>query len=92
MVFRSNKNFSFIHYISSFECGFSGSLSMFSNFSGSFLLLLVFFVLLDVEVVLLINSSLEESHIFNYLYYCTFLIVVLIGFFYEICSSLIKFN
>nr|YP_010536428.1 NADH dehydrogenase subunit 3 [Hexostoma thynni]UYC28906.1 NADH dehydrogenase subunit 3 [Hexostoma thynni] len=79
-------------YSSVFECGFNGALTSFSNFSRSFMLLLVFFVVLDVEVVLLLSSCLEMESYSSYPFIVVFILVVLLGFYYEIHSGLVKFT
>nr|AFD18235.1 NADH dehydrogenase subunit 3 [Neomazocraes dorosomatis] len=86
-----NNNYSYVYFLSSFECGFNSTFSVFTNFSSSFLVLLVFFVLLDVEVVLLINTCLEIKHYNNFFYFLVFVLIVLVGFFYEIYIGLITF-
>nr|UJH93388.1 NADH dehydrogenase subunit 3 [Neoheterobothrium hirame] len=84
-------NFSYNHFVSSFECGFTGANNNNSNFSTSVLLLLVFFVLLDVEIVLFLNCGLNFPHYGSYYYYLLFLVVVLLGFFYEVYWGLVRY-
>nr|ABF18670.1 NADH dehydrogenase subunit 3 [Microcotyle sebastis] len=89
---NSHGNFSYLHFISSFECGFNSIMTSLSNFSGAFLRLLVFFILLDVEVVLFLNSFLVSWHVGIWWCYLMFLLVVMCGFFYEIYWGLILFS
>nr|AYE40106.1 NADH dehydrogenase subunit 3 [Paradiplozoon opsariichthydis] len=48
-------NFSSLSFVSGYECGFVMMLHMSSNFSSSVMRLLIFFILLDIEVVLLLG-------------------------------------
>nr|YP_004891187.1 NADH dehydrogenase subunit 3 [Polylabris halichoeres]AEB55014.1 NADH dehydrogenase subunit 3 [Polylabris halichoeres] len=85
-------NYSYLYFISEFECGFCSALTSLSNFSIGFLRLLVFFVLLDVEVVLFLNAVNTFLSLSVYFYYFFFLVIVLLGFFYEIYWGFIRFN
>nr|AYE40118.1 NADH dehydrogenase subunit 3 [Eudiplozoon sp. DZ-2018] len=94
-------SFSNLFFLSGFECGFSPILSSVSNFSVAIMRLLIFFIVLDVEVILLLNcfgvgeNELGESLLLEEalsFYYLVFVLVVLIGFFYEIGCGLVSFN
>nr|WET59146.1 NADH dehydrogenase subunit 3 [Eudiplozoon nipponicum]WET59158.1 NADH dehydrogenase subunit 3 [Eudiplozoon nipponicum]WET59170.1 NADH dehydrogenase subunit 3 [Eudiplozoon nipponicum]WET59182.1 NADH dehydrogenase subunit 3 [Eudiplozoon nipponicum] len=90
-----------LFFLSGFECGFSPMLSSVSNFSVSIMRLLIFFIILDVEVVLLLNCfGAGESGLVSFfcfeesltLYYLVFVLVVLVGFFYEVGCGLVNFS
>nr|AFD18213.1 NADH dehydrogenase subunit 3 [Diplorchis hangzhouensis] len=81
----------FSGFVSSYECGFSSIGNISTNFSLGFLLLLVFFVLLDVEVVLLFNYCLNSGWCVL-ICYLFFLLVVFLGFLYEIVCGFVFFK
>nr|WEV86866.1 NADH dehydrogenase subunit 3 [Diplorchis sp.] len=81
----------FSGFVSFYECGFSSVGSISTNFSLGFLLLLVFFVLLDVEVVLLFNYCLNSGWGVLICYFF-FLLVVFFGFLYEVVYGFVFFK
>nr|AEY84596.1 NADH dehydrogenase subunit 3 [Gyrocotyle urna] len=77
-------NFSSNSSVSPYECGFVSCSLSFNSFSFSYFVLLVFFVIFDLEISLLLNLP-EQSILFkNYLFYLTFLLVLALGFCVEV--------
>lgn len=71
-------------WVSSFECGFLSQRVVEKYFSYTYFVLLVFFVVFDLEVSLLLNLPLQGLLFKNLLYYVCFLFVLAVGFGVEI--------
>nr|YP_010947755.1 NADH dehydrogenase subunit 3 [Azygia robusta]WMH04202.1 NADH dehydrogenase subunit 3 [Azygia robusta]WMH04214.1 NADH dehydrogenase subunit 3 [Azygia robusta] len=70
----------------SFECGFLSQGCVESFFGGTYFILLVFFVIFDLEVSLLLNMPCQGILFKNLLYYLGFLLVLGLGYGFE-CSK-----
>nr|AKP19673.1 NADH dehydrogenase subunit 3 [Gyrodactylus sp. FY-2015] len=77
-------------WISSFECGFLNFSSAYSSFTYGFIFFLVVFVLFDLEVSMLINFCFSINFIDNFLFYYLFIVVLCIGFTFELLSGSLK--
>nr|WRY69456.1 NADH dehydrogenase subunit 3 [Hypoderaeum conoideum] len=71
-------------WVSSFECGFISQRLVENYFSYTYFILLVFFVIFDLEVSLLLNLPLQGVLFKNMLYYLFFLGLLAVGFGLEI--------
>nr|WRY69002.1 NADH dehydrogenase subunit 3 [Cichlidogyrus tilapiae] len=77
---------------SSFECGFIGHSIKINNFGVGFFLILVFFVLFDLEISLLLNSAFQFEFFTNGLYYAAFVVILSVGFFFEVCFGYVSWS
>nr|BBJ70609.1 NADH dehydrogenase subunit 3 [Benedenia seriolae]BBJ70621.1 NADH dehydrogenase subunit 3 [Benedenia seriolae]BBJ70633.1 NADH dehydrogenase subunit 3 [Benedenia seriolae]BBJ70645.1 NADH dehydrogenase subunit 3 [Benedenia seriolae]BBJ70657.1 NADH dehydrogenase subunit 3 [Benedenia seriolae] len=77
---------------SSFECGFSGHCININNFSVSFFVLLVFFVVFDLEISLLLNLPLQPCLFKNFFFYLFFIILISIGYLLEIGKGFVNWQ
>nr|QWV61017.1 NADH dehydrogenase subunit 3 [Euryhaliotrema johni] len=75
---------------SSFECGFIGHNVKVNSFSSGFFILLVFFVIFDLEISLLLNIIFQEEFYKNLIYYSIFLLIVSFGFIIEVISGFVN--
>lgn len=66
--------------MSSFECGFVSQRIVEKYFRHTYFILLVFFVVFDLEVSLLLNMPLQGVLFKNFLYYVVFIIFLGSGF------------
>lgn len=73
-----------IRWSSPYECGFSSNSISLNYFSFTYFSLLVYFVIFDLEISLLLNMPDQELLYFKYLYYYTFIMMLIIGFILEI--------
>nr|YP_010015782.1 NADH dehydrogenase subunit 3 [Thaparocleidus asoti]QOI72779.1 NADH dehydrogenase subunit 3 [Thaparocleidus asoti] len=87
-MLSSNENI--LIWASSFECGFVGHLLKINNFSNGIFILLVFFVVFDLEVSLLLNAIFQVDFIKNLVYYYFFIFLVAIGFVFEVISGFVS--
>nr|YP_008994161.1 NADH dehydrogenase subunit 3 [Metagonimus yokogawai]AGN12763.1 NADH dehydrogenase subunit 3 [Metagonimus yokogawai] len=71
-------------WVGSFECGFLSQRIAESYFSQTYFILLVFFVVFDLEVSLLLNMPLQGLLFKNFPYYLLFLFLLSLGFGAEI--------
>nr|QZZ81263.1 NADH dehydrogenase subunit 3 [Prosthogonimus pellucidus] len=71
-------------WVSSFECGFMPQRLSENYFSCSYFLLLVFFVIFDLEVSLLLNVPLQGVLFKNLGYYYFFIVCLCFGFWFEV--------
>nr|WRY68989.1 NADH dehydrogenase subunit 3 [Cichlidogyrus thurstonae] len=69
---------------SSFECGFIGHSIKINNFGVGFFIILVFFVLFDLEISLLLNAAFQFEFLTNGVYYVGFVVLLAWGFFLEV--------
>nr|YP_009572232.1 NADH dehydrogenase subunit 3 [Gyrodactylus gurleyi]AMZ79745.1 NADH dehydrogenase subunit 3 [Gyrodactylus gurleyi] len=77
-------------WVSSFECGFLNFSSAYSSFTYGFIFFLVVFVLFDLEVSMLANFCFNLSSIDNFLFYYLFILVLCLGFTFELLSGSLK--
>nr|YP_009938511.1 NADH dehydrogenase subunit 3 [Prosthogonimus cuneatus]QNU39795.1 NADH dehydrogenase subunit 3 [Prosthogonimus cuneatus] len=71
-------------WVSSFECGFLSQRLSENYFSSSYFLLLVFFVIFDLEVSLLLNLPFQGVLYKNLGYYYLFILFLCVGFWFEV--------
>nr|YP_010350553.1 NADH dehydrogenase subunit 3 [Capsala katsuwoni]UOK11877.1 NADH dehydrogenase subunit 3 [Capsala katsuwoni] len=69
---------------SPFESGFSGHAVNINNFSVSFFILLVFFVVFDLEISLLLNLPTHPSIFKNFFFYFSFVLLICLGYLLEV--------
>nr|YP_009415143.1 NADH dehydrogenase subunit 3 [Breviscolex orientalis]ASL24596.1 NADH dehydrogenase subunit 3 [Breviscolex orientalis] len=79
----SRQNACSISWASPYECGFIASSTSFDSFSFTYLSLLVFFVVFDLEISLLLNLPERAVSFPSFYYYFLFLVVLSIGFLSE---------
>nr|YP_006460029.1 NADH dehydrogenase subunit 3 [Tetrancistrum nebulosi]ADN44062.1 NADH dehydrogenase subunit 3 [Tetrancistrum nebulosi] len=79
-------------WVSSFECGFVSHCVKVNSFGSGFFILLVFFVLFDLEVSLLLNCVFQEEFFKNLVYYTLFILVVSVGFMIEVHSGFVSWS
>nr|YP_009054577.1 NADH dehydrogenase subunit 3 [Paragyrodactylus variegatus]AIK25765.1 NADH dehydrogenase subunit 3 [Paragyrodactylus variegatus] len=77
-------------WVSPFECGFLSYSSPYSSFTFGFVSFLVLFVLFDLEVSLFLNFCFNLSYYNNFFYYYIFLLVLCVGFTFELLSGSVK--
>nr|BAP10833.1 NADH dehydrogenase subunit 3 [Taenia sp. MPM<JPN>:20922] len=75
---------------SSYECGFFSSVLNLNCFSFTYFFLLVMFVIFDLEISLLLNMPTQGLLFYNFSYYYLFLILLLIGFVFELFSGYVR--
>nr|YP_009261935.1 NADH dehydrogenase subunit 3 [Echinochasmus japonicus]AKL39063.1 NADH dehydrogenase subunit 3 [Echinochasmus japonicus] len=79
-------------WVSSFECGFLSQRVVENYFSYTYFILLVFFVVFDLEVSLLLNMPLQGLLYKNLLFYVGFLFVLVVGFGIEISKGYVRWS
>nr|QUL60408.1 NADH dehydrogenase subunit 3 [Echinostomatidae sp. CA-2021] len=79
-------------WVSSFECGFIAQRLVENYFSYTYFILLVFFVVFDLEVSLLLNLPLQGILYKNLSYYLFFLVLLAVGFGVEISRGYIRWS
>nr|QYA17644.1 NADH dehydrogenase subunit 3 [Echinostomatidae sp. MSB para 30070] len=79
-------------WVSSFECGFIAQRLVENYFSYTYFILLVFFVVFDLEVSLLLNLPLQGILYKNLSYYLFFLLLLALGFGVEISRGYIRWS
>nr|YP_011003942.1 NADH dehydrogenase subunit 3 [Dactylogyrus simplex]WPS93120.1 NADH dehydrogenase subunit 3 [Dactylogyrus simplex] len=72
---------------SSFECGFLAHPLKVNTFSTSLFVLLVFFVVFDLEVSLLLNATFQEDFYKSLGFYALFICLVAGGFVLEVVKG-----
>ena len=77
-------------WVRSFECGFVAQRLVEKYFSYTYFILLVFFVVFDLEVSLLLNLPMQGILYKNLRYYLFFLILLAVGFGAEISRGYIR--
>nr|YP_009414362.1 NADH dehydrogenase subunit 3 [Dactylogyrus lamellatus]ALP29102.1 NADH dehydrogenase subunit 3 [Dactylogyrus lamellatus] len=77
---------------SSFECGFMSHSLKINSFSSGVFVLLVFFVIFDLEVSLLLNSVYQEEFWSNLLFYCSFLLIMGLSFLIEVFCGFVRWQ
>nr|UFQ89087.1 NADH dehydrogenase subunit 3 [Caulobothrium sp. MZUSP 7990] len=77
---------------SPYECGFCSNSLSFNCFSFTYFSLLVFFVVFDLEISLLLNLP-EQGVLFNnFIYYFSFLLILVFGFISEILMGYVRWG
>nr|AMA06573.1 NADH dehydrogenase subunit 3 [Homalogaster paloniae] len=71
-------------WVSPYECGFTSQLSVVNYFSYTCFVLLVFFVVFDLEISLLLNLPLQGLLFKNLSYYLFFLVLLCLGYSVEV--------
>nr|AEY84570.1 NADH dehydrogenase subunit 3 [Anchistrocephalus microcephalus] len=86
---KDNVSFS---WSSPYECGFCSNSLSFDCFSFTYFSLLVFFVVFDLEISLLLNLP-EQGLLFNnFVYYFSFLLILVFGFLSEIIFGYVRWG
>lgn len=88
---EQNKRFVFGRsLLDSFECGFMGN--GYTTKAGGFfyILIVVFFVVFDLEVALLLNMPYQDELFFKYWVYLVFVLLVSVGFWVEIRNGYVR--
>nr|AXR86363.1 NADH dehydrogenase subunit 3 [Lamellodiscus spari] len=92
-IFNNNlENSNILVWASSFECGFVAEAININSFSVNFFILLIFFVLFDLEISLLINIPFQFFWFNNITYYWSFLVILILGYLYEVISGFIEWE
>nr|AHW40484.1 NADH dehydrogenase subunit 3 [Fasciola sp. GHL-2014]WKD80467.1 NADH dehydrogenase subunit 3 [Fasciola gigantica] len=79
-------------WVSSFECGFLSQRVTENYFSYTYFILLVFFVVFDLEVSLLLNMPLQGVLYKNFFGYLMFLFLLGVGFFVEVRRGYVRWT
>nr|YP_009756897.1 NADH dehydrogenase subunit 3 [Capsala pricei]QIK50414.1 NADH dehydrogenase subunit 3 [Capsala pricei] len=77
---------------SPFESGFSGHTININNFSISFFILLVFFVVFDLEISLLLNLPTQPTLYKNFFFYFFFVIIICLGYISEVNKGFVTWQ
>nr|YP_009256957.1 NADH dehydrogenase subunit 3 [Schyzocotyle nayarensis]ANF28231.1 NADH dehydrogenase subunit 3 [Schyzocotyle nayarensis] len=77
---------------SPYECGFCSNSLSFDCFSFTYFSLLVFFVVFDLEISLLLNLPEQGLLYNNFIYYFSFLIILVFGFLSEIGFGYVRWG
>nr|UFQ89099.1 NADH dehydrogenase subunit 3 [Dollfusiella sp. MZUSP 7992] len=81
-----------VSWSSPYECGFCSSSLSFNCFSFTYFSLLVFFVVFDLEISLLLNLP-EQGLLFNnFVYYFSFLLILVFGFMFELLTGYVRWG
>jgi NADH:ubiquinone oxidoreductase subunit 3 (subunit A) len=79
-------------WASPFECGFLSQRLVENYFRYSYFILLVFFVVFDLEVSLLLNMPLQGLLFKKFSYYLFFLVLLAVGFRVEINKGYVEWG
>nr|YP_009689310.1 NADH dehydrogenase subunit 3 [Postharmostomum commutatum]QEL51326.1 NADH dehydrogenase subunit 3 [Postharmostomum commutatum] len=79
-------------WLCSFECGFMGQDSSENVFSYTYFLLLVFFVVFDLEISLLLNIPFQGILYSSMMVYLFFLFMLLFGYLVELRSGYVRWS
>nr|YP_010693887.1 NADH dehydrogenase subunit 3 [Morishitium polonicum]WCD42524.1 NADH dehydrogenase subunit 3 [Morishitium polonicum] len=79
-------------WVGSFECGFLSGRVVENYFSYTYFVLLVFFVIFDLEISLLLNMPLQGVLFKNLLYYVFFLVLLSVGYWVEISRGYVRWS
>nr|AYH51368.1 NADH dehydrogenase subunit 3 [Cardiocephaloides medioconiger] len=79
-------------WVSPFECGFLGNVLVENVFSYTYFVLLVFFVVFDLEISLLVNIPYEGVLFKNFLFYYFFIFVLVVGYTFEVTKGYVSWN
>lgn len=77
---------------SPYECGFCSSSLRFNCFSFTYFSLLVFFVVFDLEISLLLKLPEQGLLYNNFVYYFSFLLILVFGFISEILMGYVRWG
>nr|QJD07232.1 NADH dehydrogenase subunit 3 [Capsaloides cristatus] len=77
---------------SPFESGFSGHMVNINNFSVSFFVLLVFFVVFDLEISLLLNLPTQGILYKNFFFYFFFVLLICSGYISEVNKGFVSWQ
>nr|YP_010939810.1 NADH dehydrogenase subunit 3 [Megalobenedenia derzhavini]WLG31373.1 NADH dehydrogenase subunit 3 [Megalobenedenia derzhavini] len=77
---------------SSFECGFIGHSVSINNFSVSFFILLIFFVVFDLEISLLLNMPTHINLYKSFFFYVCFIVLVCAGYITEVLKGFVNWQ
>nr|UFQ89051.1 NADH dehydrogenase subunit 3 [Serendip sp. MZUSP 7987] len=77
---------------SPYECGFCSNSLSFNCFSFTYFSLLVFFVVFDLEISLLLNLPEQGLLYNNFVYYFSFLLILVFGFITEIVMGYVRWG
>nr|AFD62800.1 NADH dehydrogenase subunit 3 [Abothrium gadi] len=81
-----------VSWSSPYECGFCSSSLSFDCFSFTYFSLLVFFVVFDLEISLLLNLPYQGALYTNFIYYFSFLCILVFGFLSEILFGYVRWG
>ena len=73
-----------------FECGFLSQRLVENSFRYTYFILLVFFVVFDLEISLLLNMPLQGLLFKNLSYYLFFLLLLRVGFSFEVRKGYVE--
>nr|QIX04632.1 NADH dehydrogenase subunit 3 [Brachylecithum sp. PakAb2] len=76
-------------WVSVFECGFMTGRVVENRFGDTYLSLLVFYVIFDLEVALIVNFPLENLLFKSFFYFLFFVLLLVVGFFFEVFGGYI---
>nr|YP_010704129.1 NADH dehydrogenase subunit 3 [Plagiorchis elegans]WCO87339.1 NADH dehydrogenase subunit 3 [Plagiorchis elegans] len=79
-------------WVSMFECGFLSQRLVENYFSYTYFLLLVFFVVFDLEISLLLNVPYQGLLYKNFLFYFAFVFLLGLGFSVEISKGYVNWS
>lgn len=77
-------------WVSRFECGFLSQRLVENYFSFTYFLLLVFFVVFDLEISLLLNMPLQGLMFKKLPYYFSFVFLLALGFGFEVNKGYVE--
>ena len=79
-------------WVSPFECGFLGQVLTENVFRYTYFILLVFFVIFDLEVSLLLNMPYEGMLFKKFGFYFFFLVLLVRGYAFELSKGYVSWN
>nr|AUC63435.1 NADH dehydrogenase subunit 3 [Diplostomum spathaceum]AUC63436.1 NADH dehydrogenase subunit 3 [Diplostomum spathaceum]AUC63438.1 NADH dehydrogenase subunit 3 [Diplostomum spathaceum]AUC63440.1 NADH dehydrogenase subunit 3 [Diplostomum spathaceum] len=79
-------------WVSPFECGFLGNVLVENVFSYTYFILLVFFVIFDLEISLLVNIPYEGQLFKNFSFYFFFIFILVLGYTLEVSKGYVSWN
>nr|AYV63040.1 NADH dehydrogenase subunit 3 [Haplorchis taichui] len=82
----------FRSWVGSFECGFISQGVSENYFSWTYFILLVFFVVFDLEISLLLNLPLQGLLFKNLPYYVCFVVLLCFGFGIEVNKGYVEWS
>nr|AYH51410.1 NADH dehydrogenase subunit 3 [Posthodiplostomum centrarchi] len=79
-------------WISPYECGFLGTSVVENVFSYTYFILMVFFVVFDLEISLLINVPFQGVMYSNFFFYVCFIVLLALSYFVEVEKGYVSWN
>nr|AET11729.1 NADH dehydrogenase subunit 3 [Khawia baltica] len=79
-------------WASPYECGFIPSSMSFDSFGFSYMSLLVFFVVFDLEISLLLNMPEQDILFHSFVYYLLFIVILSVGFLFEAIMGYVRWG